>query len=191
MSHATGLCYAIVAAIAYGIQYVPVKRYEIFEGTAFQWFMCNGILMVGFTIAAFTGELERGISPLVILGGVFWALSNYMVLPLVKLLGIGLGFSLYHFVNLMVGYCIGRFGLFGVKQIKGEILYCDVGCFLILCSFFAMVFVETGHHAEDSESDEDSEGSTEWPSVQSVGPMAAECDTRFMATGGFSVYGVA
>ena len=26
--------------------------------------------------------------------------------------------------------------------------------------------------------------------VQSVGPMAAECDVRFMATGGFSVFGV-
>ena len=65
-----------------------VKRYEIFEGTAFQWFMCNGILMVGFTIAALTGELERGISPLVILGGILWALSNYLVLPLVKLLGL-------------------------------------------------------------------------------------------------------
>ena len=31
---------------------------------------------------------------------VLWALSNYLVLPLVKLLGIGLGFSLYHFVPL-------------------------------------------------------------------------------------------
>lgn len=111
MSQATGLLYALVAAVAFGIQYVPVRKYEIFEGTAFQWFMCNGILMVGFIIAAASGELERGISPLVIFGGVLWALSNYLVLPLVKLLGIGLGFSLYHFVNLMVGYCIGRFGL--------------------------------------------------------------------------------
>lgn len=30
---------------------------------------------------------------LIIEGGALWALSNYLVLPLVKLLGIGLGFS--------------------------------------------------------------------------------------------------
>lgn len=96
----------------------------------------------------------------------------------------------------MVGYCIGRFGLFGVKQLTGEIIYCDVGCFLILCSFFAMVFVEANHN-EDNEDNDDSEASeqestVEWTrgASQSVGPMAAECDMRFMATGGFSVYGV-
>lgn len=195
MSQATGLLYALVAAVAFGIQYVPVKKYEIFEGTAFQWFMCNGILMVGFIIAAASGELERGISPLVIFGGVLWALSNYLVLPLVKLLGIGLGFSLYHFVNLMVGYCIGRFGLFGVKKLTGELIYCDIGCFLVLASFFAMVFVEAGHESKD---DSDSEGSSdesalsaEWDArARSMDPMAAECDVRFMATGGFSVFGV-
>eukprot|EP00913_Durusdinium_trenchii_P030798 g28844.t1 len=154
MSQAVGLIYAFVAAIAFGIQYVPVKKYEIFEGTAFQWFMCNGILMCGFIIAAASGELQRGLSPLVMLGGVFWASSNYLVLPLVKLLGIGLGFSLYHFVNLMTGYCIGRFGLFGVKVLTGKLLYCDIGCFLILISFFAMVFVEAGHeNGEVSDSD--------------------------------------
>ena len=32
-------------------------RFE--EGTAFQWFMCNGILMVGFIIALSHGELDR------------------------------------------------------------------------------------------------------------------------------------
>eukprot|EP00439_Symbiodinium_sp_Y106_P079157 s242_g17.t2 len=39
----------------------------------------------------------------VVFGGCLWALSNFAVLPLVKLLGIGLGFSLYHFQNMIVG----------------------------------------------------------------------------------------
>ena len=29
--------------------------------------------------------------------------------------------------NLMVGYCIGRFGLFGVKKLTGELIYCALG----------------------------------------------------------------
>jgi len=190
---ALGLLFALIAAIAFGIQYVPVKKYEIFEGTAFQWFMCNGILMVGFVIAISAGELDRGLPPLVVFGGALWAMSNYFVLPLVKLLGIGLGFSLYHFVNLMVGYCIGRFGLFGVTPLTGELIYCDGGCLLILMSFFIMVFVEAGH-GDDLEDSEDSEESDEsrassTDNLVSEGMTAAECDMNCMSVGGFSVFG--
>ena len=85
------------------------------------------------------------------------------MLPLVKLLGIGLGFSLYHFVawldfssfddfslvcsltdpdarsfpflhpccqqifsevNLMVGYVVGRLGLFGMAPLEGSLHVC-------------------------------------------------------------------
>ncbi|CAL1158060.1 unnamed protein product [Cladocopium goreaui] len=83
----------------------------------------------------------------------------------------------------------------GVKKLTGELIYCDIGCFLVLASFFAMVFVEAGHESKD---DSDSEGSSdesalsaEWDArARSMDPMAAECDVRFMATGGFSVFGV-
>lgn len=119
-------------------------------------------------------------------------LSNYFVLPLVKLLGIGLGFSLYHFVNLMVGYCIGRFGLFGVTPLTGQLVYCDGGCLLILMSFFIMVFVEAGHgDDEDSEDSEESDESraSSTDNLVGEGMTAAECDMNFMSVGGFSVFG--
>lgn len=82
-----------------------------------------------------------------------------------------------------------------MKKLTGELIYCDIGCFLVLASFFAMVFVEAGHESKD---DSDSEGSSdesalsaEWDArARSMDPMAAECDVRFMATGGFSVFGV-
>ncbi|CAJ1361694.1 unnamed protein product, partial [Effrenium voratum] len=51
-------------------------------------------------------------------------------------------FSLYHFVNLMVGYLVGRFGFFGMDPLKGNLPVCDFGCGLILLSFVIMVFVE-------------------------------------------------
>merc|ERR1719195_1791650 len=99
---------------------------------------------MGFAVALCAGEAQRACPLSVVLGGALWALSNYGVLPLVKLLGIGLGFSLYHFVNLIVGYVVGRFGIFGVKPLQGNIPVCDFGCFLILISFIVMVFVEEG-----------------------------------------------
>lgn len=70
----------------------------------------------------------------------------FLVLPLVKLLGIGLGFSLYHFVNLVVGYIVGRNGMFGVPSLQvafeGSLYFCDFGCGLILVSFILILFVE-------------------------------------------------
>eukprot|EP00913_Durusdinium_trenchii_P020269 g19042.t1 len=222
------------AAVAYGVQYAPVKKYEIYDGITFQWFMCAGILMlrrvllylqcpwsmfsnpgfemlkkiaemvpedvtlvsarlsnfiplpenspmgkfwthevhagrlIDFTkyrapmlfledgqiiavrvniahmeedclrreVVRLWSDVPRNSSTgfvlgndneclLIVFGGALWALSNYLVLPLVKLLGIGLGFSLYHFVNLMVGYVVGRFGFFQMERLKGDLMVCD------------------------------------------------------------------
>eukprot|EP00929_Paragymnodinium_shiwhaense_P063734 TRINITY_DN31870_c0_g1_i1.p1 TRINITY_DN31870_c0_g1~~TRINITY_DN31870_c0_g1_i1.p1 ORF type:complete len:439 (-),score=68.62 TRINITY_DN31870_c0_g1_i1:233-1549(-) len=153
MNYFQGLVACFFAAIAFGIQYVPVKRYEIYDGITFQWFMCAGILFFGFAVGLVTGDygLEGSDSNLIVLGGALWAISNYAVLPLVKLLGIGLGFSLYHFVNLIVSYIIGRFGLFGVNQLKGNFYACDAGCFLVLISFMVLVFVEGSEGEEVGE----------------------------------------
>eukprot|EP00929_Paragymnodinium_shiwhaense_P107825 TRINITY_DN74184_c0_g1_i1.p1 TRINITY_DN74184_c0_g1~~TRINITY_DN74184_c0_g1_i1.p1 ORF type:complete len:425 (+),score=34.56 TRINITY_DN74184_c0_g1_i1:78-1352(+) len=143
-----GYTYAALAALMFGMQYVPVKKYEIYDGTTFQWFMCSGILMTGCVLSMASGSIEVPISPLCMLGGALWALSNYIVLPLVKLLGIGLGFSLYHFVNLVVGYAVGRLGLFGLPVMASSypngLLICDGGAALLLVSFVIMIFVEGG-----------------------------------------------
>ncbi|CAJ1350174.1 unnamed protein product, partial [Effrenium voratum] len=78
------------------------------------------------------------------------------VLPLVKLLGIGLGFSLYHFQNMIVGYLVGRFGAFGVPCLEpafpGSLYICDLGCGLILVSFVALLLVEGDNEKEAASS---------------------------------------
>lgn len=76
-------------------------------------------------------------------GGVIWAISNAFVLPLVKLLGLGLGFALYHAVNLVTGYLVGRFGLFGTEPDLGRIPWVrDLGCGLLIVSFVILIYVE-------------------------------------------------
>ena len=35
---------------------VQVKKYEIYDGITFQWFMCAGILMVGFVSSTIFGD---------------------------------------------------------------------------------------------------------------------------------------
>lgn len=108
--------------------------------------MCSGVGLTGFLIALVSGELGNGCPRSVLLGGALWALSNYAVIPLVKILGIGLGFSLYHFVGISVGYLTGRLGLFGVAAVQpmfeGSLYISDFGCFLVAVSFVVIMFVE-------------------------------------------------
>ncbi|CAK9030903.1 Transmembrane protein 144 homolog A (Transmembrane protein 144 homolog 1), partial [Durusdinium trenchii] len=99
------------------------------------------------------GMSEEKDAMLIVYGGALWALANYLVLPLVKLLGIGLGFSLYHFVNLVVGYGIGRFGIFNMEKLTGNVEICDIGCCLVLVSFVIMVFVEEAGDKQQDLSD--------------------------------------
>lgn len=153
----SGIAPAVVAAIAFGVQYVPVKKYKIYDGTTFQWFMCSGSLFVGLLAALLDGDLQLGVPPKVVMGGALWAFSNFAVLPLVKLLGIGLGFSLYHFQNMIVGYVVGRNGFFGVPSLQaafpGSLYICDLGCGLILVSFVALLLVEGKGSEKKEQSD--------------------------------------
>ncbi|CAE7612148.1 tmem144B [Symbiodinium natans] len=129
--------------------------------------MCSGILFVGLAAAMLGGDLSRGVPPKVVFGGSLWALSNFAVLPLVKLLGIGLGFSLYHFQNMIVGYVVGRNGLFGLPTLEpafdGSLYVCDVGCCLILVSFVALLLVEGG---EDTSKEKEADSSRKTPKTE-------------------------
>ena len=49
------------------------------------------------------------------LGGVIWCCGNILVVPIVKLIGLGLGISLWGSINLLGGWATGKFGLFGLK----------------------------------------------------------------------------
>eukprot|EP00435_Cladocopium_sp_Y103_P061348 s870_g23.t1 len=42
MEYWIGLLCAASAAIAFGVQYAPVKKYEIYDGITFQWELCTG-----------------------------------------------------------------------------------------------------------------------------------------------------
>ncbi|KAF4716071.1 hypothetical protein FOZ63_015063, partial [Perkinsus olseni] len=60
-----------------------------------------------------------------------------------RICGLALGFSLYHIINLSWGYCLSRFGLFGMDQDVGRIpVLRDVGVFVLLASFVMLFWVE-------------------------------------------------
>jgi glucose uptake protein GlcU len=131
---------AIVGITMFGTNYIPVRRCETHDGLMFGWAMGNGALAVGLCARAIVGgEVLR----LGLLGGAIWSLSNALVLPVVKLLGLGVGFALYHGVNLMVGYLVGRLGLFGAPRDTPHLpALCDCSVLILLASLVVMVRVE-------------------------------------------------
>jgi len=83
------------------------------------------------------------ITPYGILGGVLWGLSNIFVLASVKFLGLGVGFTLYHAINLTVSYCVGRFTLFGVPKEPPKTVVQDFSQLINIVAFVLVMLVET------------------------------------------------
>ncbi|KAF4654082.1 hypothetical protein FOZ61_006064 [Perkinsus olseni] len=147
VSFGVGILCTLLAAFFYGIQYVPCKQYTTFDGAVFQWFMCSGILWGGIVLQLILMLAFDWPGPQVILYGVLsgmlWGSANFLVIPLVRICGLALGFSLYHIINLSWGYCLSRFGLFGMDQDVGRIpVLRDVGVFVLLASFVMLFWVE-------------------------------------------------
>lgn len=66
-----------------------------------------------------------------------------MVIPAVKFLGLGVGFAMYHSINMAVGYAIGRFGLLGApKEVARNPALRDGGLWMLIMSLVFMIFVE-------------------------------------------------
>lgn len=81
--------------------YIPVKQYDTFDGSGFQWLMSVGIVGVGLVSKYLVVEsyvLRQGM-----LSGMLWATSNVFVIPAVRLLGLGVGFAFYHCINMIIG----------------------------------------------------------------------------------------
>lgn len=78
-----------------------------------------------------------------LLGGSLWALSNALVIPTVKLLGLGVGFTLYHSVNLVFGYLIGRFELFGIPPEPPKNIWQDGSQLVTVLGFLLLTAVDS------------------------------------------------
>lgn len=151
-----------------------MRRYETYDGAMFQWMMSNGILGFGLLVRAFFGGSVQRYG---LLGGALWAVSNFLVLPVVKLLGLGVGFALYHVVNLMVGYMVGRLGLFGAPRDEASIpLLRDASVLMLALSFVFMLRVEP--HMSDGAADAGEDAHSQMFSAESE--PASSVDLRDM-----------
>lgn len=150
-----------LSVILWGVMYIPANKHRKKDGIIFQFHMSIGIMVMGFVLQvswALYFHLRLGnedgnslslgqgifyINGFGILGGFFWGISNVFVLISIKFLGLGVGFTLYHVVNMIFGYLIGRLSLFGVEHENKLNLITDLSQVLNLAALGLILFVET------------------------------------------------
>jgi len=133
-----GFICAVIAGFCFGSNYIPVKTFETGNGMYFQWILCSAIFCCGFVVNIV--RQYPPFQPLAMLGGFLWCTGNTMTVPIIKLIGLGLGGVLWGTANLLVGWSVGAFGILGVeKQPLGHYPWLSYsGAFLAMVS--AIVF---------------------------------------------------
>jgi len=156
MNYVIGFVAAGVAILFFGSNFLPVKKFKTGDGMFFQWVMCVGIWLVGLAVQLIRGSPK--FQPFAMLGGALWATGNAMVVPIIKTIGLGLGLMLWGMFNLLMGWCSGTFGLFGLQKeqdLSNPVLN-YVGAAVALASVAVFAFIKpelTDQRLELAESD--------------------------------------
>jgi glucose uptake protein GlcU len=118
-SFTSGIVGVAMGAVFWGSNFIVLKGYEGLpdDGMCFVFLMATGVLIAGigtlFANPVVHGDFEVVLAPDGILGGAVWALGNFLTVPIVKTLGLGLGFAIWVSVNLIVAFVIGMVGIGG------------------------------------------------------------------------------
>ena len=110
---------AIGAAVAlYALFSLPARACVTGDGILFQLLMCLGVFLVGVVVLLAQCAAESAcpeLSPLAMLGGGIWCISNVLLVPIVKCIGVGRAMLTWGLWECIAGWATGRFGLFGLR----------------------------------------------------------------------------
>eukprot|EP00494_Astrolonche_serrata_P024365 UN24623 len=81
----------------------------------FQMCLCMGIWTVGLVVQCIRHETAI-FEPYAMLGGLYWALGNVCVTPIIKCIGMGLGLLIWGAAGMLTGWSMGYWGLFGAPK---------------------------------------------------------------------------
>lgn len=85
------------------------------DGIHFSFLMSVGILFMGllslFASSYQEGDFEAVFSPCGLIGGTLWALGNFLTVPIIENVGLGVGMAIWAGVNMIVAFLVGAIGL--------------------------------------------------------------------------------
>ncbi|VDM28621.1 unnamed protein product [Toxocara canis] len=116
-----------------------------------QWVMGAAIFVIGMIVNAYEGFPT--FHPLAMLGGALWATGNVTAVPILSMIGMGMGILVWGTVNCLCGWAAGRFGLFGLHpSVPNSVLlnYLGLTCVLIGGVLFSQIHPTTRQHSRIS-----------------------------------------
>ncbi|KAL3097084.1 hypothetical protein niasHS_002800 [Heterodera schachtii] len=145
-----------VSCLSFGFLFVPLKRCDTKDGLFVQWVQCAVVFMAGLII-----NIARGLPPfnlIAAIGGFLYATGNVASVPIIAEMGIGLGMFIWGSFQIIVGWSVAKFGLFGTKpqHIKSPLInYLGVLITLICGVMFVFVYINQDEaHGENGNGEE-------------------------------------
>lgn len=137
-----GFSACAVAAVFFGSNFVPVKKFDTGDGMFFQWILCAAIWIVSVIANIILHSPQFW--PYAMLGGFIWATGNVTVVPILKTIGLGLGLLIWASFNLLMGWASSTFGWFGINKETVPRPYLSyTGAALCLISALIFFFVKS------------------------------------------------
>ena len=142
----------LISCAAFGFMFAPLKKMDAKDGVFTQWVQCAVVFMAGFVI-----NIARGLPPFNLvasIGGFLYATGNVASVPIIGEMGIGLGMLLWGSVQIIVGWGVAHFGLFGTKaqSVKLPLLnYLGVLLTLLSGIMFVSVYSQGDNAGEEKQ----------------------------------------
>lgn len=143
-----------IPAILLGSNYVLLKRYNDGDGVFFQWMVSVGVWICGLVVHLI--HPSPHFYPPAILGGVIWSGGNFLLIPMIRLVGFNTGVLMWSLVFMSSGWSTGFIDLIGVPHKKlcipffnyGGLVMCGSG--VILLAFLKELHVVVNKHDNDT-----------------------------------------
>ncbi|KAJ5072995.1 hypothetical protein M0811_09209 [Anaeramoeba ignava] len=132
-----GYLASCIAALFFGSNFVPINKIQpkLGDGMFFQSFMSSGIYFIGI-LSLFLPEKPMFVQSGLI-GGALVAIALLLVPITLEFLGLGLGALFWNGSDLITGYMVGRFGLFGTEKEEVKSEFYSISGFVL--AFFALI----------------------------------------------------
>ncbi|KAI6194572.1 hypothetical protein M3Y96_01139100 [Aphelenchoides besseyi] len=148
---AVGFAVLFFGCASFGTMFIPLKFFDCSDGFFVQFVECAAVFVYGVVINVIRKTSQFNL--IAAIGGALYATGNCASIPIIQSeLGVGLGMLVWSSVQVIEGWCIGRFGLLGthVQRVQSEAMNYS-GLILSILSGFLFVFVKSEKSEEQKQ----------------------------------------
>lgn len=168
-----GYLAVVICGCCFGSASLPIKKTEAGDGVTFSLASALALWSVGVVVHFIRNFPTFYFLPMV--GGMFFAMANAKMVPILKTIGLGLGTSIRASIGIIVGWADARFGIFGsIPQHPAEPTENYVGVALSIVGALLFLFVKADVTDESTASEIEPLVSNRRQGYETIGSLANE-----------------